>query len=60
MPAELWREGQPGDKNDRRDERCVAKKWLHYPNSGVDDYRCNSGLKHYVVCERTFDDFGAF
>ena len=35
---------------------CVAKKWLHFPNSGCDDYMCDDGLKHYVVCEKTVEE----
>ena len=56
MPPELWRKGQPGDKDDTRDEMCVArKKPGNQEIQGVDDYQCEEGMKHYVVCEQHLD-----
>ena len=50
MP-DIWRlENQPGDMEDERDERCVAKKKPANPYfMGADDYACDK--LHYVVCE---------
>merc|ERR1711879_737195 len=56
MPEELWRENQPGDKEDYRDERCTAQK---YPGEnreyvGIDDYACGgTDQSHYVICEKS-------
>ena len=58
MPKELWREGQPGDMRDGRDERCVARKRvLDESIRGADDYRCHTeagslrpAQKHRVFC----------
>ena len=47
---------QPGEKEDQRDERCVAKK---QPNNGrfegVDDYTCSDNQKHFCICEKCLE-----
>ena len=50
--ASLWREGQPGDKTDERDEQCAAQTDLGKPwHFGVDDYMCHGREEHYCLCE---------
>ncbi|XP_075247723.1 uncharacterized protein LOC142340862 [Convolutriloba macropyga] len=54
MPHALWGNRQPGEKTDARDEMCVARKKPGKTNyKGLDDYVCEGGTDHYVVCEQT-------
>ncbi len=54
MPHEMWRESQPGDLSDFRDEMCVARKKINDVTiQGVDDYRCEGGLGHATFCEQS-------
>ncbi|XP_075247505.1 uncharacterized protein LOC142340695 [Convolutriloba macropyga] len=51
MP-DIWRNGQPGDQTDKRDERCTAqKKPGNFYFIGADDYACARRQLHYVICE---------
>ena len=46
---------QPEDKDDERDERCVAIKDVGNPDQGHDPFPCdpddtNNYMKHYAIC----------
>ena len=64
-PSGMWRLGdpavgepnQPGDKDDERDERCVALKNVDRPELGFDSYSCSTTpeqnyVMHYAICAR--------
>ena len=65
MNPTLWRGAdpskgelaQPGDKDDERDERCVAIKDVGNSQQGVDSFVCdpddvNKYMKDYAICIR--------
>ncbi len=63
FPSDLWRNADPGsgendqpfDKDDERDERCMAIKNLDDPR--MDSFPCDTGpdgayMMHYAICLR--------
>ncbi len=54
---DLWREanrwearGQPGDKDDERDEQCTVLKDVGSPEAGLDSFHCSQYMLHFSVC----------
>ncbi len=60
LSHDLWREpnehetrGQPGDKEDERDEQCTALKNVGGAEAALDSFHCTQHMRHYSVCSNS-------